>query len=543
MKVSKIRLVNFMSHEDTEIDLPSSGVVLVTGANGHGKSAIAEGVAFGAWGKTLRGSSPWASKGGRVFLTVAGASSTLDIVRKQTTKDPIIWSPCETSYATATKAQAALSSILGDFDTWRRCSVFSSQDASHFTLAADAERKRLLESLLGLDRFDEALAACRRDKRDVERNLSDAARELSNTTISIDLKSAAVEDNKRALAALGEGAPKVTPQEIRALEHTIKEQSAFWQADSEDLRDAEEARTELKVSFRSVCALIENLAKDKCPTCEQDITKEYAKALTAELGEDSSKLEGALNRNGSICESLESSLAQARTSIRDSERDLAQKEAWANAPSTDGVRKHLQDSIRAGLEAVGWAKADSKRLTKLVDNLSYRLALLENTETVLGTKGVRAHILGSALGALEATSNKWLKKITGDDISLRIAPYTEKKTGGTREAIALHVDGVAGGHGYKAASGGQRRRIDIAILLGLAELAQASSQTTKGTVFFDEVFDSLDEEGVEAVSVVLDEIAQDRAVVVISHSEVFVDSIHPVAHLHVESGVVLNKIA
>ena len=47
----------------------------------------------------------------------------------------------------------------------------------------------------------------------------------------------------------------------------------------------------------------------------------------------------------------------------------------------------------------------------------------------------------------------------------------------------------------------------------------------------------------EAVSVVLDEIAQDRAVVVISHSGVFVDSIHPVAHLHVESGVVLNKIA
>ena len=151
---------------------------------------------------------------------------------------------------------------------------------------------------------------------------------------------------------------------------------------------------------------------------------------------------------------------------------------------------------------------------------------------------MRAHILTSALSALEVTSNKWLRKIAPKTARIDIKPYVQNKTGGTRDAIALSISGLGNGEGYKSLSGGQGRRVDVALLLGLAELAQASNQKAKGTVFFDEVFDSLDAEGIAAVSNVIEEMSSDRSIVIISHSGAVVDSLHAVKHLYINHGQV-----
>jgi DNA repair exonuclease SbcCD ATPase subunit len=55
----KLVLKNFMSHDSSEVELPPSGIILVTGDNGAGKSAIAEAIAYGHWGKMLRNDIPW----------------------------------------------------------------------------------------------------------------------------------------------------------------------------------------------------------------------------------------------------------------------------------------------------------------------------------------------------------------------------------------------------------------------------------------------------------------------------------------------------
>ena len=102
----------------------------------------------------------------------------------------------------------------------------------------------------------------------------------------------------------------------------------------------------------------------------------------------------------------------------------------------------------------------------------------------------------------------------------------------------MDVVGIGDDKGYKALSGGQRRRIDVAILLGLAELARAASHTSRSTVFFDEVFDSLDEEGVSLVSSVIEEMGEERSVVVISHSPDFVAGLSPCMHVSIKKGEV-----
>jgi len=162
---------------------------------------------------------------------------------------------------------------------------------------------------------------------------------------------------------------------------------------------------------------------------------------------------------------------------------------------------------------------------------------LEAVEQVLGVRGVRAHVLGEALRGIEAVANYWLAKVAGEGLELTLDPYSEKASGGVSDAIALKVAGAGGGFGYKAASGGERRRIDIALLLALAEVSQAASgRDGQGTLFFDEVFDALDGEGAGAVCAALAELAQTRCVVVISHSSTLVETLQPTLRLHVKGG-------
>jgi exonuclease SbcC len=68
MRVNKLVLNRFMTHEKTDLNLPPSGLVVVTGPNGGGKSSLVEAIAWGLFGETLRGTDPFDDKGGSVEL-------------------------------------------------------------------------------------------------------------------------------------------------------------------------------------------------------------------------------------------------------------------------------------------------------------------------------------------------------------------------------------------------------------------------------------------------------------------------------------------
>jgi DNA repair exonuclease SbcCD ATPase subunit len=166
------------------------------------------------------------------------------------------------------------------------------------------------------------------------------------------------------------------------------------------------------------------------------------------------------------------------------------------------------------------------------------LAELSACSNILGFKGVRAQVLGHALNGIEQMANYWLTRLVGDGISVKLASYKENAKGNTQESISLTVEGAGGGFGYDGASGGERRRIDVAILFALAEVA-ANAHGTHGTLFFDEVFDALDQDGMTAVTEALIDLSKDRAVVVISHAHIEDLAKVATARFHIEDGEVV----
>lgn len=536
MRVEALELSGYTNHRGTAILFPQRGVVVVTGANGSGKSSLLEAVGWAGWGQTLRGSSPVAVEGGATCaVNLAAGGLQVSRSRRGKGKTTLEWSVAgatPTTYETPTKAQEALNRELGDFDRWRRTHVFTSVDAWGFADAPDAQRKLLLEQLLGLGCFDAALERCRVDLKAAVKDASAAAVAAATARVRCDEQERAVAGLE---AAAGHAGP---PVDVAALELQVARLYALASVADEELtgfaRDAEAARN-AETDARIESGHLERRAKalaghSTCPVCEQRLPE----GLIAGLLRSTSEAVRVAELRAAERAQRGADTAAAVAELREEAATLRRRGAEGSA-AVQAARTAQEHAARhaAGLATARERLAESRAQSVTLDarqmETAGRQATLEVVEKVLGLRGVRATVLDGALRAVEDVANVWLARLGLPGLGLTLAMVDDK--------VALDIRGAGGGYGYAGASAGERRRVALALMLALAEIAQASGGGTPGTLWFDEVFDVLDEDGVTAVCATLEELAADRCVVVITHNPVVVEQLRLAAHLCMEQGV------
>lgn len=183
MKPIKLRLVNFLSFEDETIDIPNMSTAIMGfnadgggDSNGSGKSVIFDGIVYALYGVTLRN------------ISIA------DIFRRGTSEcsvefhfeqDGMEYHVLRTRDANASKVslvangqsigksgqagtQDIINSVLGmNAKTFIAVATFGC-DTLRFASATDKEQKELLERLLDIGIYDEALVRVRTSIRDIE---------------------------------------------------------------------------------------------------------------------------------------------------------------------------------------------------------------------------------------------------------------------------------------------------------------------------------------------------------------------------------------
>ena len=83
------------------------------------------------------------------------------------------------------------------------------------------------------------------------------------------------------------------------------------------------------------------------------------------------------------------------------------------------------------------------------------------------------------------------------------------------ETISNGLGNVA----FDTLSGGEKKKVSLAVMLSLNDLLRLSGKEKSNIIFFDEVADSLDREGVKGLCELIDELKQDKKVFIISHNE------------------------
>lgn len=488
-------------------ELPSRGLSVVVGPNGAGKSvAFVDAFAWGVWGRTTRGTRP--RKGARAEFEFEAGGKRIRLARDPRKVAYAIGGKKLRAGETPTKTSARLSEILGmNFETWRRSHVISSRNAALFAEATDAERKALLERLLGFDRFDDPHRRVKDDisellqrQREREILISSLEREISNL----------IEDCARAEDEIAQ-----TGRELIDLSD-LREQGR-----KVSIKLAEAMKIESALDTSLIVARDELTAARKrppvsaaeCSTCGQPLPVDGALVdayngrisdLRAKIEEISDDLIDARD----VDRRLRSQRAKIAAEIAAGERENAR---------TGERSKRAEEALAARLRALKTATRKRDRVQRRLDKSARRLEILHHAEWVLSPRGARPLMLSVALAEISRLATATMTRF-GVPVEIELS-LGDLRSGARKSAeIRFEVRGFGGEDGYKGASQGQRARVDVATILAIADVARGEGVADLPIVF-DEALDGLDEEGREFAADLISSLAIERPVVVITHRE------------------------
>ena len=95
---------------------------------------------------------------------------------------------------------------------------------------------------------------------------------------------------------------------------------------------------------------------------------------------------------------------------------------------------------------------------------------------------------------------------------------------------------------YISLSGGEKRKVNLAIMLSLQDLSSKISRTDCNLIFFDEVCDNIDNLGIEAINTLLHTLTnqyQDRVIFLITHNNHLLELLNETAEINIvkEKGI------
>ena len=395
----RLHLHPYPPHRDTVVDLPTTGLVVVHGANGSGKSSLVEAYAAALWGKSLRGAAAWRSEADRIDLLLSG----LTVSR---TPSSLLVNG-ETTLTTA-KAQQRLTSIVGDFATWQRTRVFDADLTARFGAETDGERKKLLERLLGLEQLDAGLRKLREDLRAAEG------------------KQTASEAQARQVRAVLAEQPLPLPG--------VADLGAQLTATSAALEAAERAASEMAKKEGKLAERLSRLQQDitalhagQCPTCRQSVPGSTLRRLHEEAAEARSERIAQ--------EAARRAAADESTALQASVRRLREVQAAAQrAAATAGRRAELETQQ-------GIVEEEARLHGRMVSRLKQLEAFIVDA---------RPKLLADSLAILEAAASAWIPglqlRIIDDGLSVKLGArkYKELNEGHRRLCDLAVLLGLSG---------------------------------------------------------------------------------------------------
>ncbi len=179
----RLKLVNFLSHKNTEIDFTNLSAVCLYGENGAGKTSIIDGMLYALYSYTPRGRDESLIRLGerkmQVEFVFEMEGTKYKIIKEKElgkTKSASLYilnGSEDVLVATGERADEHIETLLGmNYDTFTSTFFLLQDNAYRFILATPAERYRILFDILGLEAYQEYRKVAMYSKRESEGKVS-----------------------------------------------------------------------------------------------------------------------------------------------------------------------------------------------------------------------------------------------------------------------------------------------------------------------------------------------------------------------------------
>lgn len=203
-------------------------------------------------------------------------------------------------------------------------------------------------------------------------------------------------------------------------------------------------------------------------------------------------------------------IKQTEERLKDAEEALEDSKSAKN-PYDDIIDKYVSDKKKAEVEI--------KEMSDSIQDKLDEQKCLQFWQQAYSNQGIKSLILDDITPFLNRRVNKYLQKLTSGHIEVKFSTQTTLKSGETREKFSIDIINQDGGSAYIANSAGEKKRIDLCVNLALQDLVASRSNKRMNIAIFDEIFDCMDEVGIERSIELLQDLSSEKSsIFVISHN-------------------------
>lgn len=273
----------------------------------------------------------------------------------------------------------------------------------------------------------------------------------------------------------------------------------------------------------------------------RSLRKQALADAVAEFKRVKSELDAARERSRIAQETL-TSFEHTMTSIADEKRSEREIRSLLATIDTQLVNaSHLKMQVEAEVDNYKRIMAEKSPYSDMIDQAKRdilathehlederkKLAGIERKHLiatkaveVLGTSGVRAHILDHVTPTLNDRTAHYLGQLSEGEISATWQTISMTRGGELRDKFAIAVSNTKGAKSFGGLSGGEKRKVRIATAMALQDLVATRSAKSLPLFIFDEIDHALDSDGLERLMSIMKEKATcSGTVLVISHND------------------------
>ena len=545
---------NFLSFGDTPVcvDL-RPGVNAIVGTNydkedsknGAGKSSITELLYYALYGSTLREipkdniQNSLTKKRCEVSLEFEVNSNNVKdeykIIRYlNPTKCQLLKNGTDVTRSTLAKTNAHIQDIIHTPSTVFQNSVIMSVNTSlPFLALPKTDKRKFIESVLGLEVFTEMVLKAREDYSSIKKEYELKYSLFEKTQTELDFNQSQF-DNYETLKQerLNKYQEKryTLLKDIGTLKTKIVEPAHDVQVQLRHEKLLEEVVSALSKQLEQVTNKLSKLGasialetkqldqlsntKDKCPTCSRDYSEEHVEHVSELIAEHKSQIEFLTKEE----ETFQSALEKIKVKIKD-QKEQMDDSLKKRIQTTDIINENTntflsihyleknlteieEDILALNNEHNNELKGrittlkDSLETSKHeVDKFNNELNVLETVKFVISEEGIKSFIVKKILKVLNSRLAFYLKKLEANCLCQFNEFFDEEI-----------IDENSQHKSYFNFSGGERKRIDLACLFAFADIRRLQGDVNFSTVFYDELLDSsLDDKGVSLTLKVLRE--------------------------------------
>lgn len=540
---TKVKYQNFLAagNAPIEIDLAAHPATLIVGTNGTGKSTMSEAICFALFGRPLRNITKpklvnsinqrdcvvelWFTVKGSQYRIKRGIKPQVFEIYEN---GNLIPSPA----AVADYQTLLESNIIGlNFKSFMQVVVLGSASYVPFMRLTPGSRRDIIEDLLDIEVFGAMNALTKEESNTLRVDLDKLvqARELVTGQVKMAQSFHEHQEDQRQqqLDAIDANIAAVETT-IQTLEHDrdeLIEQKApyaklvlVYDAATEKVHEYERLLT--AIGGRDKKARKERQFYDEhdtCPTCEQGISEDFKAGRYTSLEKIEQDAAKALEQCRSLITKYQGQQADAQEGLDKAAAIQKDIDAIAAAIPVHRLRiRELQyERMRVLAKQYPVAtEADLEDLQrKLVDlqtqheALAHKRVIVDAAGMLLRDNGIKAKVIRHYIPIINRSINHYL---TAMDFPIAFTLDDE-----FNESIkSRHRDDFA----YDSFSEGEKKRIDLALLLTWRAVARLKNSASTNLLILDEVFDSsLDANGTEEFLKIIAALEASTNVFVISH--------------------------